>query len=115
MSCSPALLLNFLGLTCRSYFGRMMSRSIPCCPKEETVNHAFCWPSDFQHASKIVHRDIKGDNIMVNMYRGELKIADFGASKRLSGLIRKAGTVTGKQIALIFWLTFLYTVIPRIS
>ncbi|VDL61062.1 unnamed protein product [Hymenolepis diminuta] len=49
-----------------------------------------------QHASKIIHRDIKGDNILLNMYRGELKIADFGASKRLGGLIRKAGTVTGK-------------------
>ncbi|ELU01774.1 hypothetical protein CAPTEDRAFT_222203 [Capitella teleta] len=48
----------------------------------------------YLHALMIVHRDIKGANILRDHY-GNVKLGDFGASKRLQTICTAAHTVTG--------------------
>lgn len=58
---------------------------------------------DFLHTEKIVHRDVKGANILIDA-RGDAKLADFGACRELEAL---QSTCTGGMRSIqgsIFWM-----------
>ncbi|ESO08756.1 hypothetical protein HELRODRAFT_74186, partial [Helobdella robusta] len=48
---------------------------------------------EFLHSLMIVHRDIKGANILRD-HEGNIKLTDFGAAKRLSSIVNKTADVS---------------------
>ena len=70
---------------------------------KETVVKVYCRQIllglEYLHKNHIMHRDIKGANILVDN-AGRVKLADFGASKQIEDLVT-IGTPASQKT--IFW------------
>jgi serine/threonine protein kinase len=58
---------------------------------------------DYLHCHRIIHRDIKGANILVDT-DGRCKLADFGASKRLADIASQTGGGNKSLRGTPFWM-----------
>lgn len=64
------------------------------------ILHAVLSALNYLHKNKMIHRDIKADNILLND-RGEAKLADFGVSAKLLSTYASKESVIGTP----FWMS----------
>ena len=56
----------------------------PAIPSDPIVLYQIADGLDYIHSQKLIHRDIKPENILISMNGQQLKLSDFGLSKRIS-------------------------------
>jgi serine/threonine-protein kinase/endoribonuclease IRE1 len=66
----------------------------PAQPPDTTVLYQIADGLNYIHSKKLVHRDIKPDNILVSQI-GYMKLSDFGLSKQIS--IRDTFSMSGQK------------------
>jgi serine/threonine protein kinase len=77
---------------------------------ESTVRHytrQILFGLKFLHDRGIIHRDIKGANILVD-YTGVIKLADFGHSKNLLLSDPSKQSIRGTPLWMVIFIFFLY-------
>eukprot|EP01103_Thecamoeba_quadrilineata_P005225 TRINITY_DN15051_c0_g1_i1.p1 TRINITY_DN15051_c0_g1~~TRINITY_DN15051_c0_g1_i1.p1 ORF type:complete len:534 (-),score=113.67 TRINITY_DN15051_c0_g1_i1:206-1807(-) len=58
---------------------------------------------EYLHSHQIIHRDIKGGNVLVD-HSGVIKLADFGASKKLEGIISGKNSAENSLKGTVYWM-----------
>jgi len=58
---------------------------------------------EFLHAKKVVHRDIKGENILIDGH-GVAKLADFGCSKALADIANRSQAGCDTLVGSPYWM-----------
>lgn len=66
----------------------------------QDITHQILSGIDFLHSERVIHRDLKPQNILVTS-RGEVKIADFGLSR-----IYSIGMKLTTEVSGLFYVTF---------
>ena len=72
----------------------------PYLPSDPIVLYQIADGLDYIHSRKRIHRDIKPDNILISMNGQQLKLSDFGLSKRIS--IRDTCSMSGTKGTLLW-------------
>jgi serine/threonine protein kinase len=80
------------------HHGRLNEQQTSYCTKQ--ILHGL----HYLHSNGIAHRDIKGANVLLTK-KGEMKLADFGASKRLDTASIVSG-LKGESLLLFVFLSF---------
>ena len=70
---------------CAGTLGEVIDKTYkgPAYPSDPIVLYQIADGLDYIHSQKLIHRDIKPDNILISM-NGQLKLSDFGLSKQIS-------------------------------
>jgi serine/threonine protein kinase len=72
----------------------------PTYPSDPIVLYQIADGLDYIHSQKLIHRDIKPENILISMNGQQLKLSDFGLSKRIS--IRDTCSMSGTKGTLLW-------------